>query len=968
MNLGHLGEYMHTVARFAYFPVRRSLRWMLSLVILVSVLTPRLFSQSEAGGAALHGVVVDQQGAAVADATVTIKNLDNGFTRALTTDSEGRFSAQAIPVGHYQIDATSAKLETSRTVDVNLTVGNSENILLTVHGGTPTGTPRMIVKTGARMLNAEETTSAATVVQRLIEEIPIRGRAFPDFVLLTPGIVQENFANGLAISGQRSINTNVSIDGTDYNDPLRGNQRGGNDAIFFFPLTAVREFQVITAGATAEVGRTTGGFVNVVTRSGGNEWHGEAFYVNRDSYLTSHDAFGNSVSTSQHQFGGAVGGPLQAERIFQFVSVEQNLLRDPFRVTFLPQPAGGTLPDILATLQGPGTSTNDVTAMFARTDLRLKEHHLLNLQYNYTRLDAQNFLALGPTPAQAQSANDRRGGDSHGGRASLVSSLSSRLVNELRGQVATDIRDEFQNLAAPLINIQGVGQIGGDSARPRVFESTRYQLMDNISSTHGRHTLRFGTDWNLNRERQQQEINITGRYDFSSLANFIAGKFSRYRGILPALGQSELMYNGSQRNFALFAQDKVRLRDNLTLTVGARWEGSWNPQPPFPNPAVLETTRVPNDLRQWQPRVGLAWDVRGSGRTVILLSAGTFAANTPGSLFQRSFTDNGLASVSLDSNVDPTILKVAPYPNALTSVPQGAKIAPAKVFGFDPRFRNPRSFQAAATVERAIGETLVVSAEYLHSSSWRLQRRLDHNLFPATIDSTGMPIFPVVRPNPTYSAISINESGAHSDYDALIFSARRRLIQHFHYMASYTLSRNRDDDSNERNSTRETALNPLDPSLERAYSNNDIRHNFNVSGLLDLPHGFTASLVMLGRSALPLTPIIGFDTQNDGNDSNDRAVINGRVTARNSMRQNSFFDVDLRLAKAFVLAERRALKLSVECNNVTRNGNKNFGSSGTSLYGTPSSPNPTAGKPLFAPLTTRFGGPRQIQLGLQFIF
>ncbi|HXN24819.1 MAG TPA: TonB-dependent receptor [Candidatus Dormibacteraeota bacterium] len=926
-----------------------------------------LLAQSEAGGAALHGVVVDEQGAGVAGAAVTLKNLDNGFARTLVSDSEGKFSAQAIPVGHYQLEASSTTLGSSRTVDVNLTVGGSESILLTVRSEIVAGTTRMVVKNGARMLNAEETTTSSTVGQRLIEEAPIRGRAFPDFVLLTPGVVQESSANGLAIAGQRSINSNVSIDGSDFNDPLRGNQRGGNDAIFFFPLSAVREFQVVNGGATAEVGRTTAGFVNVVTRSGGNEWHGEGFYLNRNSALTSHDAFRNPVDNSQHQFGGTVGGPLKRERIFQFVSAEQNLWRTPFVVAFQPQLAGVSLPENLAALQGPQMITNNITALFARTDVRVNPHHNLNLQYSYTRLDAQNFSAAGAaTTSQAQTAYSHRLGDSHGGRVSLISSSSSSLVNELRGQVATDVRDEMANLALPLINISGVGQIGGDAGRPRIFESTRYQLSDNLSFTRRTHNLRVGADWNLNAERQQQESNIDGRYDFSSLGNFLAGKFSRYRGTVSAFGPDALLYSGNQQNFALFAQDKLRLKDNLTVTLGMRWEGQRNPQPAHPNAAIPETLRIPNDLQMWQPRAGLAWDVRGSGKMVVRLSAGIYAANTPGTLLQRAFTDNGLTSLALDSNFDPTILKVAPYPNALTTVPPGVRPTPPRVVGFDPQFRNPRSFVTEASLERTIGEALVISAEYLHTSSWRLQRRLDRNLFPPIIDPTGMPIFPLTRPDPAFGPISINQSGAHSDYDAIIVSVRRRLIQRFHYMASYSLSRNRDDDSNEHSWSRETALNPLDPSLERAYSNNDMRHNFNVSGFLELPHGFTTSMVMLARSGLPYTPIIGFDTQNDGNDFNDRAIINGRVAGRNSMRQDGFLDLDLRVMKEFRVAEGRRLQVSVECNNVTRNGNKYFGS--TSSFGTPANPNPTAGIPLLAPSSTRFGGPRQVQLGARFVF
>src|SRR5258708_12966228 len=176
---------------------------------------------------------------------------------------------------------------------------------------------------------------------------PSRGRAFPDFVQMTPGIYQESNRNGLVISGQRAINSNVALDGTDFNDPLQGNQRGGNDAVFFFPLSAVREFQVIRSGADAEIGRTNAGFVNAVTKSGTNDWHGELFYMNRNSDFTSNDAFNNPAVNMQHQFGGAFGGPIKKDRTSFFFAGEQNFLNLPFTLHFQPQPPHTTPPTAL---------------------------------------------------------------------------------------------------------------------------------------------------------------------------------------------------------------------------------------------------------------------------------------------------------------------------------------------------------------------------------------------------------------------------------------------------------------------------------------------------------------------------------------------------------------------------------------------------------------------------------------------
>jgi hypothetical protein len=189
---------------------------------------------------------------------------------------------------------------------------------------------------------------------------------------------------------------------------------------------------------------------------------------------------------------------------------------------------------------------------------------------------------------------------------------------------------------------------------------------------------------------------------------------------------------------------------------------------------------------------------------------------------------------------------------------------------------------------------------------------------------------------------------------------------------NYTLARNVDDDSNERNFSQEPALNPFDLSIERGYSKQDVRHNFNMSGLVDLGHGFTLSGVLITRSGFPYTAVIGSDTQNDENDDNDRAIVNGRVVDRNSFRQPNFFNLDLRLLKAFRFGETMRLDFSAEVFNVTRSSNKNFGNDAISVFGEPlpdgSPSEANAGVPLFAPSTARFGGPRQLQLGVRFVF
>jgi len=731
----------------------------------------------------------------------------------------------------------------------------------------------------------------------------------------------------------------------------------------------VREFQVIRAGATAEIGRTNAGFVNVVTKSGDNRWRGELFYMNRNRALTSADAFGRKLDNQQSQFGGAVGGPLRRDRAFIFAGAEQNLLRVPFVVQFRPQPDGTVVPAELSGWAGTRHRTNDPTSAFLRTDVHLNSRDSLNLSYMYSRLVGRNFdMELTPQPEYAESTNYTRTGLSHGLKAGFLSVFTPDVINELRAQAATDDRRERPNSPWAHVNIAGFGRVGGPTSRPRRFDATRYQATDNLSLSRGRHQTRFGFDLNLNRVDQSRTVNLQGRYDFASLADYVNRRINRYRQTLPAAGPPDLALRGTQTELAFYAQDKIALHPHLTVTAGLRWEGQWNPQPPRPNPLIPETARVPHDLGQWQPRLGLAWDFRGRGTTVLRLSSGLYAARTPVTLLQRAFTENGVSTVLLDSRVDRAVLNWVQFPYPLDSVPAGIQPGLADVVGFAPGFRNPRSFQAAATLERLLGRRYVLTLGYTHHATWNLQRRLDRNLFPPTADATGMPIFPRERPDPTIRRLAINESSAHAGYDGLVLGVARTLTRRLRLQANYTLARAVDDDSNERNFRRDSALNPFDLAPERAYSKQDVRHNFNLNGLAELPGRFTFGAILITHSAFPYTPVIGSDAQNDGNDDNDRAVINGRVARRHSRRGPAFFNLDLRLTRRFRRGETRHLELVAEVFNVTRAGNRYYGPDSVSEFGTPGRPVPAAGQPLYAPSPDRFGGPRQLQLGLRWVF
>jgi hypothetical protein len=922
-------------------------------------------AQSGSGAAAVEGTVADPDNRAIIGALVMIVSSETGYERIVFTDARGRYFAAAMPVGSYAINVSASGFARVQQDAVRLTVGVTETINFSLRIANVAET---VTVTGTMSrLDKDDTATSTVVGATAVSNLPIRGRDFTEFVQLTPGITQDSDRNGLVMGGQRSINSNIAIDGTDFNDALQGNQRGGNEGVFFFPQAAIREFQVVRSGASAEVGRTNSGFVNVVTKSGTNDVHGEAFYYDREKRLTSPDAFGRNLNNQQNQMGGSLGGPLVHDRAFFFGAVEQSLLKVPYVVQFDAQAPGVTVPANLAAQQGEQSSTNNPTAIFARAD-GVVGSGLLNMQGTYTRLHGENFNFDVLQISQAVTSNFTRDSSSAGLKGGLTAIFGVGLLNDLRGQIATDNRNEQPNTRLASIQITGFGNLGGDPGRPRAYDTTRYELTDQVTATAGAHRVRLGFDFNINDVRQEREDNIQGRYDFKSLSDYLAGRINRYRQTVLVFNPNDAIFTGRQREMAAYVQDKISLGDNVTATGGFRWEGQWNPQPTRPNPAIPQTGYIPNDLKMWQPRAGIAWDVHGEGTTVVRISGGLYVARTPATLFQRVFTDNGITAAAVDSKFDPSVLGQVTFPNAFSGMPAGIRIAAPRVFGFDPAFRNPRSLQGSATVERLLGDYFTMSLSYLHNSTDSLQRRLDRNLFPPTIDATGLPIFPTTRPNPTIGALSINESTARSRFDAVAVSLTRRMADRFQMQANYAWGLNMDDDSNEHLWRRETAQNPFDLGAEWAYSKNDVRHNFNFNALADLPGGLMASTIMFARTGLPFNPIIGFDTQNDANDENDRAIIDGHVAERNSLRQPAFFDLDLRLMKAFRFGASREIELIAEVFNVTRAKNLNFGVDGVSPYGTPAQPVATAGQPLFAPSTARFGGPRQLQLGMRVVF
>jgi hypothetical protein len=1045
--------------------LRRALIFF-SMLLLVLSCGRNAGAQSESGRAAITGRVTDATGGVIPNAMITVTATQTGQTRTLTSDGAGFYSVPSLPVGTYSIVATEGGFGVARVDGLQLTVGQTAEINIVMK---PAALANTVTVTADEtdLTHRTETDNATVLNNEVVEDLSTRGRNFTDFALLTPGISQELDRFGLVVNGQRSGNSNISIDGVDFNDPLQNGQRGGSEAVYFFPQVAVREFEIVRTGASPEVGRTNAGFVNVVTKSGTNRFHGEALYTNRNPWLTWTDGLNDpEANNNQNQYAFGIGGPILRDKLFFFAGVEKTKFEVPFFVIFNSCPTAGyydptglnptctqaatgspnPLPAFITNQEVPGYGFNNPLASSARLDYTLNDHNTLMMQYMSTFLSGLAFGSSGIQSAAA-SNNTTYSQQSQAIVAGLTSMLSSNRTNDLHVQWVYDNRQQVPNTPGAEIDIGDLGTLGGNAGGTNLYRAIREEAIDNYSWLIGRHSIKFGVDINIEPETQQREDNANGLWTIDTFQDYLkilpvsqggqglnpqsintpgcAGAVPnscqyQFMQILPLNGGPEQEYKGTQHEYAGYIVDTYHVVANLTLNFGLRYEVELEPRP-VANPAIPGTGIDPSDLTQWQPRVGLAWDVFGSGRTVIRASSGLFDARTPAYIVQRDFTDNGLYNASINSNYDQSILtKVAPL-GAFTSVPSTNILD--DIYVQNPAFHNPRSLQVALAVEQRIDKHTAIVAAFTQNETWDLQHRLNTNLFQPTINPlTLYPTFPSINPNtgmgcsygggaipcypnPTIAGFHQNFSTAHSTYRSLIVQLRHSLTHHLEFTANYTWASSRDDDSNERDFDRELALDPLCTACyNRGYSKQDIRNQFNINGVYHLPWRFIFSTSFIARTALPYTAVLSgshADENNDGNADNDRPILcsqirftvcsntvynsssdqitsGGTVAGRDTFRQDGFLNWDMRLIKEFRIEKGKTLQFSAECLNCSRSSNLNLGANEVSKFKhAQATINPAtgyyytgnnAGLMLDAYDTFRSGGPRQIQLGARFIF
>ena len=520
-------------------------RKLLGPVFLALAFPVVVAAQSQATTGVIRGTVTDPSGATVANATVALRETQTGFQRQITTNERGIFVASLLPLGTYDVTTRAVGFSETRRTGVRVGVGQTVDLTLPLAA---VQLQAVVVEATQPVVEATKIESSTRLPEAAVERLPNNGRNYLNLTLLTPNvaIVQGPDGDELSIGGQKGIHNNVSVDGADFNNPFFGEQRGGQRPPFTFNLDAVQEIVVTASGANAEFGRSSGGFVNVVTKSGTNQLHGSVHYYGKDGALSGTARHGNeslSPDFTQHQFGFTLGGPIKRDRAFFFVAYDQqiydeikqtdlNRIAAPLRA-WMDTAFGGAL----AGDYGSIARTNDARALLAKFDFRLSDRHHASLKYNYAWSEQANGTF--DVNSWGRSANGLEKDYSNAINGSLVSYLTPSVANEFRFQYSREDRPRPYNgprSAALGTDPTGTGQrpfpdvamdFGGGYRfglpffLPIDYYDTRIQLLDNISFAKGNHFFKIGGEFNRVNSVQTFIGFANSRYIFSSVAGFL---------------------------------------------------------------------------------------------------------------------------------------------------------------------------------------------------------------------------------------------------------------------------------------------------------------------------------------------------------------------------------------------------------------------------------------------------------------
>ena len=951
-------------------------RVVLAVLFLVSA-PMGLFAQARLTAADIEGTISDESGAVLPGVTVTVTNNATNQSRTSVTGKDGRYYIGAVQPGTYTMQVELAGFAPQQRKDVRLVIGQLADIHFTLRPGT---SEAIVVSARAPVVDVSETSVSTVVGQEQIDALPTNGRNFLSFTVITPGVTTDrtpqqgaSATSGLSFGGQRARSNNIMVDGVDNNDPVVGAVRAT------FGQEAIQEFQVLTNSYSAEFGKASGGVVNIITRSGTNEMRGNVFEFFRNKSLNSKghfeqfDVFGNSINQDkapfrQNQYGFTLGGPIHRDQTFYFVSAELLKTDTSSFVTIDPTAAAALRTAGFPIDLGNVPYQVDSKAYLAKMDHQWAPAHGLVLRMNYASLMNENIEPFGGITAKSRGAvQDRK---DWALAASQTDTLSQRWINELRGQYASEDQTidsldpncggpcDDVTKGGPTVEIVGVASAGRQRFTPQPRKNQRYQAKDTISFFNGTHSVKTGFDYNyIHTTHTALPLHFGGRYIFaalpaipalgiptpiSSLQAFMAGLPAAY---VQGYGFSGGTYN--DKDVALFAQDDWSLSERLILKAGIRYQRQWMYDLPYavsmPGGGTYNY-KIPQDKNNLGPRLSIAFDPMGKGRSSLHAAWGIF--------YDNQILANAQIGDGISGRADTVRTLVVRIPGSIAAwrapghkLPEPTTPYPSLVISPDPGLQTPYSQQAAVGYDQAIGSTLSLTADVLYVRGKNQIGTIDYN-----------PVVPSLgagrRPNDIPNAAGVPVAGTSASilqytgfgqtwYKGLTLTLNKRLSSNYQYLISYTLSK-AEDTSTDFQSAFITMNNGLgrdpnnptglpigfDPLGDKGASTQDQRHRLVVSGLYQFPWQIQFSTIVTAASGRPYTPLVGADLNGDGDGGafpSDRARTNPADPAtsvrRNSQVMKSQFNLDTRLSKRFSFGGGHAFEVMFDVFNLTNRTN-----------------------------------------------
>ncbi len=897
-------------------------------IVIFLVLVAALLATSSAlaqSTATVQGTVTDSKGDVLPNATVIVKNRSTSAERTTQTDSSGIYQVAALPVGVYSIEVRLQGFKTGLADQVTLEVAKTvvQNFQMDVGAITE----QVLVSSDLPVIETSTTSVGTVINQRTVQEIPLNGRHFVDLGLLIPGSVtppqngfltaplrgQGSFAINTA--GNREDTVNFMINGINLNDMVQ------NQITFQPSINTVQEFKADNSTFSAEYGRNSGAIVNIATRSGSNDYHGELFEFLRNDFFDARNFFERTPQPApfkRNQFGFNLGGPLNLphfgeggpvfgykgqNKTFFFFSYEGLRQRQGLSIAGVTVPTAAqraavtdpVIKQLLTLIPLPNVGTNgfagSATAPVNIDQWTIDLNH--NLGVN-DRLHGYYAIQRDERGEPTLQGNSIPGfGDTRRSRRQILTlnethTFGSAIVNEARfgfnrihisftpnaqfNPLDFGIRNGVtEPIGLPQIAVTGTGlNFGGPAGFPQGRSDTTYVLSDTLSYLRGNHSFRFGGEWR--RFYNNNTTKDTGNFAFANMAAFLNGTANTF-----AVTLGDVSSAIAQGALGVFVQDNWKVRPNLTFELGFRYDWLMSPTERFNKfvdyvPEINSLVRVNNGIapvyhtnaRNFQPRLGFAWDPFKDGKTSIRGAYAILADQPVTNLVTGNAANPPFATaVALPANTT-TQLSNAACSVGCNAVP-GTTVSPSSS---DPEFDNAYIQSWNLNVQREVQQGLAVTIGYYGSKGTHL--RLTRNLNQTFLNAALNPVrrFPTlsgsspIEPGKPLLNITFREGTGNSNYNALWVTANKRMGKGLQFNASYTFSKS--IDYNSQSSQGVTVQDSYNLRGDRGLSDFDVRHRFVISGLYELPfkgnqlkEGWQFSFIEQSQSGNPVTLLAG---------------------------------------------------------------------------------------------------------------